>query len=77
MLAGEAVAESNDGGIAFFEKAIRPVLVKHCYECHSAESAARGKLQAGLSLDTRQGTLTGGNLRSVAGTNSSLNETSN
>ena len=60
MFAGEAAAESNDEGIAFFEKAIRPVLVKHCYECHSAEAAARGKLQAGLSLDTKQGTLTGG-----------------
>jgi hypothetical protein len=27
-----------DDGMAFFESKIRPVLVKHCYECHSAES---------------------------------------
>jgi hypothetical protein len=26
-----------DDGLAFFEKRIRPVLVKHCYECHSEE----------------------------------------
>ena len=25
-------------GIAFFEKQIRPVLVKHCYECHSEKA---------------------------------------
>lgn len=57
---GEAAAESNEEGLTFFEKSIRPVLVKHCYECHSAEAAARGKLQAGLLLDTKQGMLTGG-----------------
>ena len=33
---------------AFFESRIRPVLVKHCYECHS-ESA--DVIQAGLRLD--------------------------
>ena len=26
------------GDLEFFEKKIRPVLVKHCYECHSAGS---------------------------------------
>ncbi|MBL8826123.1 MAG: PSD1 domain-containing protein [Planctomycetaceae bacterium] len=46
--------------MAFFEKSIRPILVKHCYECHSAEAAAKGKLQAGLSLDSKEGLLTGG-----------------
>ena len=35
---------------AFFEAKIRPVLVKHCYECHSAES---GKAKGGLRLDSR------------------------
>ncbi len=44
-------------GIAFFEKKIRPVLVKHCYECHSAKSK---KLKGDLLLDTREGTLRGG-----------------
>ncbi len=27
---------------AFFENKIRPVLVKHCYECHSSESEEIG-----------------------------------
>jgi len=43
--------------VEFFEKKIRPVLVKHCYECHSAESAA---VKGGLLLDSREGLLVGG-----------------
>ncbi|WP_395731745.1 PSD1 and planctomycete cytochrome C domain-containing protein [Prosthecobacter sp.] len=43
--------------VTFFESRIRPVLVKHCYECHSIES---GKSKGGLMLDTRQGIRTGG-----------------
>ncbi len=42
---------------AFFESKIRPVLVQHCYECHSAES---GKAKGGLVLDTKQGLRSGG-----------------
>ena len=59
-LVGDAAAQSGDKGIAFFEKSIRPTLVKHCYECHSAEAASKGKLKAGLALDSKQGMLTGG-----------------
>jgi hypothetical protein len=51
------VAASDAEGIAFFESNIRPVLVKHCYECHSATSA---KVKGGLLLDSRQGLLAGG-----------------
>lgn len=43
--------------IAFFEAKIRPVLVKHCYECHSVES---GKSKGGLMLDTRNAIRAGG-----------------
>jgi cytochrome c553 len=43
--------------VAFFEKHIRPVLVEHCYSCHSAEAE---KVKGGLTLDTRQGVLLGG-----------------
>lgn len=53
-------AQTPDGAVAFFEKSIRPVLATHCYRCHSTEAASRGKLKAGLTLDTRQGMLTGG-----------------
>jgi hypothetical protein len=44
-------------GIEFFEKRIRPILVTHCYECHSAESK---KPKGGLRLDTRDSMLKGG-----------------
>ena len=37
-------------GIAFFEQKIRPVLVKHCYKCHSGRSK---KLQGKFRLDSR------------------------
>ena len=35
---------------AFFEQRIRPVLVKHCYKCHSGEAKS---VKGGLRLDTR------------------------
>ena len=41
----------------FFERRIRPVLVQHCYECHSAGSKS---LKAGLRVDTRDGLRLGG-----------------
>lgn len=50
-------AEPDTADIAFFESKVRPVLVKHCYECHSAES---GKSKGGLTLDTKQATQNGG-----------------
>src|SRR5262245_27685706 len=55
-----AVAKDNDAdGINFFEQKIRPVLVKECYGCHSAEAK---KLRGGLWLDSRSGLLRGGDL---------------
>lgn len=42
---------------AFFETKIRPVLVEHCYECHSARAET---LQGGLRLDTREAIRAGG-----------------
>jgi hypothetical protein len=43
--------------IAFFEAKIRPVLVQHCYQCHST---TRGKTESGLQLDSRPGLQAGG-----------------
>ncbi len=43
--------------IAFFEKSIRPVLVKECYTCHAATAE---KIKGGLLLDTREGIRKGG-----------------
>lgn len=51
FLAGAAEPD----GVAFFESRIRPVLVMHCYECHSAE-----KTKSGLRLDYRGGFRKGG-----------------
>jgi hypothetical protein len=53
-------AAADTAGIEFFEKKIRPVLVEHCYQCHSASAVAQKKLRGGLRLDTRQGLLAGG-----------------
>ena len=57
-----ADAQSQDAkGLALFESKIRPVLVKECYQCHSAESVKNKKLRGGLQLDTREGIHKGGN----------------
>lgn len=54
----QAAANAEDAeSIDWFEKKIRPVLVKHCYECHSASSKTLG---GKLRLDFRDGLLTGG-----------------
>jgi hypothetical protein len=47
----EDAAVAAPEGIDFFEKHIRPVLVEHCYECHSASAAAP---KGGLRLDTAE-----------------------
>ena len=56
-----ALAASADAAkVEFFEKKIRPVLVEHCYECHSAEAAKAGKLEGKLAIDSRAGVRQGG-----------------
>jgi len=50
--------EADQQGIEFFEKRIRPVLVRHCYKYHSQQTA---EVQVGLLLDTRVGIRQGGN----------------
>ena len=51
-----AAVVKSDEGTAFFESKIRPILIESCYDCHSAE----GKHKGGLSLDTKEGMLKGG-----------------
>ena len=46
--------------VEFFEQKVRPLLADKCYSCHSAEAQKNKKLKAGLLLDTRAATLTGG-----------------
>ena len=50
-------AEPTKEQAAFFESKIRPILADNCYKCHSLE---KGKSKGGLTLDTRDGVLKGG-----------------
>ncbi len=56
-IASTFVCADDAEQIEFFESKIRPVLVKHCYRCHSAEA---GKSKGGLLLDSRTGWQVGG-----------------
>ena len=53
----EDPTSDSKAGIRFFEAKIRPIFVKHCYECHSAKSDAS---EGGLRLDSRRAIRTGG-----------------
>lgn len=57
IMAPGIVRAGDAASIEWFEKKIRPVLVKHCYECHSASSKDPG---GNLRLDFRDAILTGG-----------------
>lgn len=52
-----ALATPDPGAIEHFERRIRPLLDRYCYECHAGQSEV---LQAGLRLDDRQHLLDGG-----------------
>jgi hypothetical protein len=57
LLALLSPAFAQSAGEAFFEAKIRPVLVKHCYGCHSDASH---KAKGGLKVDSRAALLKGG-----------------
>jgi len=46
---------AGDAGHEFFERKIRPLLAQHCFSCHG-----RGQKKGGLSLDSREAMLAGG-----------------
>jgi hypothetical protein len=52
-----SAAEPDRSGSDYFESKVRPVLVEHCYSCHSAQAS---KLKGGLRLDTPEGLRKGG-----------------
>ncbi len=55
--ADDATSAPTPEQLEFFEAKIRPVLVAHCYECHSAKlPTPRGNLR----VDSREGLLKGG-----------------
>jgi mono/diheme cytochrome c family protein len=62
VLGGAAFSRGAEGAIspddlAFFESKIRPLLAKHCYECHSEKAK---KVKGGLLLDSHEGIMKGG-----------------
>src|ERR1700730_6991167 len=56
VLAGQPAPRDDAAAVAFFEKKVRPLLVDNCYNCHSADTNARG----GLRVDDRNGVIQGG-----------------
>ncbi len=44
-------------GLKFFESKIRPLLIQHCYECHSSDA---DQFEGGLSVESREALLKGG-----------------
>ncbi len=53
-------SETNSGkseALKFFESRVRPILVEHCYACHSSRSDI---VKGGLRLDTKSGWQQGG-----------------
>ncbi|MBL9092712.1 MAG: PSD1 domain-containing protein [Planctomycetaceae bacterium] len=55
--------KDHPAGIEFFEKQVRPLLAKHCLECHST---AEGRtVKGGLALDSRAGWTAGGDSGAV------------
>ena len=56
VLGAEEVRDERALG-EFFEKSIRPLLAKHCYECHSVDTAEEN---GHLALDGRAGLTAGG-----------------
>jgi mono/diheme cytochrome c family protein len=57
LLASSSALAADPAGITFFEQKVRPVLVEHCYSCHSAEAK---KLKGNLYLDSKAGWEKGG-----------------
>ena len=65
VFSSAAFAQSSPSAAdnAFFEQKIRPLLVEHCYSCHSTTAK---KLKGGLLLDSREGILKGGDVGPAA-----------
>lgn len=53
----EFVTDPTEEQLHFFESRIRPLLIDHCYSCHSHDA---GEIGGGLLLDSRAGVIKGG-----------------
>ncbi len=49
-------ADTDASKVKYFEKNVRPILVNHCYACHSADTKPSGDLR----VDDRKGLIIGG-----------------
>ena len=57
LVQAEDSAKAEPAGIEFFEKRIRPVLVRECYSCHAASSS---EIKGQLRVDSREAIRRGG-----------------
>ncbi len=57
VAAGARADGPDPAAVAFFEKQVRPLLAEHCHSCHSAKT---NKARGGLTLDSREALLKGG-----------------
>ncbi len=57
LIAPAAALGQEPKDIDFFESKVRPVLIEHCYSCHSADAK---RLRGSLLLDTKEGWMKGG-----------------
>ena len=57
LLLSSSAFAADPAGVAFFEQKVRPVLVEHCYSCHSAKAK---QLKGNLHLDSKAGWERGG-----------------
>lgn len=57
IVTGTVAAENPAEQLEFFEARVRPLLVEHCYSCHSVGAE---KIQAGLLVDSLDALLEGG-----------------
>ncbi len=53
----ERTEKPSEKDVRFFEAEIRPILVEHCYACHSVDS---GNAEGGLRVDSRNAIRKGG-----------------
>lgn len=53
----DSPSKPSSKDVEFFEKKIRPLLVSHCYRCHSSQTK---RIKGGLRLDSRAQLLKGG-----------------
>ncbi len=57
MACGQEDQQLSAESVQFFETKIRPVLIEHCYRCHSSEGQG---IRGGLSVENKDALLAGG-----------------